>query len=254
MTRASRRWVGFILLGVGLVALGYVVRQRLGIPDLDPESIRAWVLEAGPIAPVLCVALVAGRSFVGLPSQLVLTVAGLCFGTAWGTVYGAIGLELSGLVTFQLARMAGRDAVHRSIPERLRPLVARAGERPGALFIAIGTGYPIGVLTAYHGLAGVTAMKFGVFALALGAGAIPRAATYAYFGNSLIAGDFELILVATAIILGLLALPLLFPSGRAFLARVVLGKAEQVSDGADGDEAPALKPIARAEDSGQNPP
>jgi hypothetical protein len=68
------------------------------------------------------------------------------------------------------------------------------------------------------------------------------------------AGDFELILVATAIILGLLALPLLFPSGRAFLARVVLGKAEQVSDGADEDEAPALKPIARAEDSGPNPP
>ena len=112
--------------------------------------------------------------------------------------------------------------------------------RPGALFITLATGYPVGVLTAYHALAGVTPMKFGVFTLALALGAIPRAATYAYFGNSLLAGELKLILTATAIILALLASPLLFPSGRAFLERVVLGK------GMDNDSAD-LKPPAGEE-------
>jgi len=192
MNKTGRKWMGFVILGLSLLALGIFVRDRLGI-DLDPESIRQWVLSAGPIAPVLCVAMVAGRSVIGLPSQLVLIVAGLSFGIFWGTVYGALGLEISGLITFQLARVAGRESVHRKIPERLRPIIARAGERPGAVFIAVGTGYPIGVLTAYHALAGVTPMKFRVFAFALALGATARAATYAYFGNSLMAGELKLV-------------------------------------------------------------
>ena len=237
--------MGFTALGLGLLALGIFVRTQLGI-NLDPESIRLWVLSAGPIAPILCVAMVAGRSVIGLPSQVVLIVAGLSFGTFWGTVYGALGLEITGLVTFQLARTAGRESVHRKIPQRLRPIVARAGERPGAVFVAVATGYPIGVLTAYHALAGVTSMKFGVFAFSLGLGATARAATYAYFGNSLMAGEFKLVGIATAVILGLLALPLVFPSGRAFFKRVLLGHPETSA-------AEATPPVL-AEDSAQTPP
>lgn len=239
MKTSHRKWIGLTGVGLGLLALGIFVRGRLGI-DLDPQSIRAWVLDAGPIAPLLCIAMVAMRSLIGLPSQLVLIVCGLSFGSVWGTVYGALGLEISGIVTFQLARAAGRDAVHRKIPDRLRPLVARAGERPGALFIAVGTAYPIGVLTAYHGLAGVTAMGSAVFAASLAVGAIVRAGTYAYFGNSLLAGDFQMILAATGLILALLALPLLFPSGRAFFKRVILGE--------DGNKEATFRASRRAED------
>jgi len=246
MKTAGRKWSGFVVLGLTLLALGIFVRDRLGI-ELDPESIRQWILSAGPIAPVLCVAMVAGRSVIGLPSQLVLIVAGLSFGVFWGTVYGALGLEISGLATFQLARIAGRDAVHRKIPRKLRPVIARAGERPGALFIAVGTAYPIGVLTAYHGLAGVTSMNLGVFAFSLALGSTVRAGTYAYFGNSLMAGELNVILLATGIILILLTLPLFFPSGRAFFRRVLL-------DTSDADpQKPEIKPTARAEDSTPTP-
>jgi uncharacterized membrane protein YdjX (TVP38/TMEM64 family) len=246
MKTAGRKWSGFVVLGLTLLALGFFVRDRLGI-ELDPESIRQWILSAGPIAPVLCVAMVAGRSVIGLPSQLVLIVAGLSFGVFWGTVYGALGLEISGLATFQLARIAGRDAVHRKIPQKLRPIIARAGERPGALFIAVGTAYPIGVLTAYHGLAGVTSMNLGVFAFSLALGSTVRAGTYAYFGNSLMAGELNVILLATGIILILLIVPLFFPSGRAFFRRVLL-------DTSDPDpKRPEIKPTARAEDSTPTP-
>jgi len=250
-----RKWGGLIVFGLALLFLGIFVRDRLGI-DLEPQSIREWILDTGPVAPVLCVGLVALRSLIGLPSQLVLIVAGLSFGVFWGTVYGAVGLEISGLITFQLARIAGRDAVHRKIPERMRPIIARAGERPGAFFIAVATAYPIGVLTAYHGLAGVTSMKVAVFSLALALGAVVRAGTYAYFGNSLLAGDLEMMFIATGIILGLMALPLFFPSGRAFFRRVFLGKAKTESEGAGaGPRSGDLSPRSPAaeEDSAQSP-
>jgi hypothetical protein len=71
-----------------------------------------------------------------------------------------------------------------------------------------------------------------------------RAATYAYFGNSLMAGELQLILIATAIILALLALPLFFSGGRAYLRRVVMGDAE-ASPPTSAD---------RAEDSTPSPP
>ena len=242
MSSKAKRWIGLTAIGLGLLFLGIFVRDRLGI-DLDPESIRTWVLDAGPVAPLLCVAMVALRSVIGLPSQVVLIVSGLAFGVFWGTVYGALGLEISGLVTFQLARIAGRDAVHQKIPKRLRPVVARAGERPGAVFIAVGTGYPIGVLTAYHALAGVTAMGFGVFASSLAVGSVVRAGTYAYFGNSLLAGDLDRLLLATGFILVLLALPLLFPSGRALLLRVVMGEdSPEPTTGPDREEDSAPTP------------
>jgi uncharacterized membrane protein YdjX (TVP38/TMEM64 family) len=241
MSRKTSRWLTLIGVAAALLAIGLAARFWLGI-EMTPQSLRSWVLDAGPVAPVVCVLMVALRSLIGIPSQLVLVVAGLSFGAAAGTLYGTLGLELSGLATFQLARLAGRDAVHKRIPERLRPIVQRAGDRPGALFIAVGTAYPIGVLTAYHALAGVTHMRLGVFAVALALGSTVRAGTYAFFGQSLVAGGIRPILEATVLISLLMILPLLFSSSRAWVLRVILGREDSVSS------------TARAADSTPNPP
>jgi hypothetical protein len=88
-------------------------------------------------------------------------------------------------------------------------------------------------------------MKFRVFAFALALGATARAATYAYFGNSLMAGELKLVVVATGVILGLLALPLAFPAGRAFFKRVLLGQPETAPETAEAT------PLVPAEDSTQ---
>jgi uncharacterized membrane protein YdjX (TVP38/TMEM64 family) len=223
MSPRVRKWLVVSILSIGVIAFAVWARRSLGI-EYDPLSLRELVLSLGPIAPVALIALIALRAAIGVPSQLVLIVAGLCFGTLLGTLYGAIGITLSGIATFLLARYAGRDAIEPRIPERVRPFVEQAGERPGAIFIAIGTGYPIGFITAYHALAGVTPMRLATFTFALAVGATARAATYTYFGSSLVAGGIRPVIEATLVIGVVLALPLLFARTRTWLLNVVLAR------------------------------
>ena len=223
MTARVRKPLILALAAAATVGGAIWMRQTLGI-ELDPRALRDLVNGLGPVAPVALVLLITFRGLLGIPSQLVLIVAGLCFGTLVGALYGALGLTASGLGTFLIGRYAGRDALESRSPPRLRPLLELAGERLGAVIIAVATGYPIGFLTAYHALAGVTRMRLGAFAIALAVGSSVRAATYTFFGNSLVQGGIGPILQATAVIAAALALPLLMPSTRGWLKRMLIAR------------------------------
>ena len=213
-----------LVLGCATALAGTLwARHALGI-ELDPRSLRDFVDRIGPAAPVALILLITFRSLLGVPSQLALIAAGLCFGTLAGTVYGALGLIASGLGTFLLARYAGREALQSRAPARLMPLLETVGDRLGAILVAVGTGYPVGFITGYHALAGVTPMRLGTFTIALAIGSSCRAATYTFFGNSLVTGGLAPVLQATAVIVAAMALPLLFPGSRTWIKRLVLAK------------------------------
>lgn len=216
----ARRW---IRLGVGLavlVAVFVALRGALGL-ELDPAAIGAAMERLGPFAPLAFVGLVVFRVPLGLPSQLVLIGGGAVFGALEGTLYGAVGLLLSALVYFVAARWAGRQAVESRLPERLRGLLDVAASRAGALFMAVGTAYPFGPITSYHLLAGITAMSVAVFTLAVGAGALVRAALYTAFGSALMEGDGRAMLGAGACALIALFLPLAFSGPRGWLLQAM---------------------------------
>jgi uncharacterized membrane protein YdjX (TVP38/TMEM64 family) len=203
-----------------LVTVGYT-RRQLGL-DLDPMGLRATVQSFGSLGPLVFISLVSLRMFLGLPSQLLMVVGGLCFGIALGTLYGATGLVCSGVCTFIAARWAGREAIMRRVPEKLQPIFDRAGSRLGAVFIFIGTGYPIGFITGYNALAAVTNMTFLQFLPAVMGGSLVRAGLFAYFGDSLTAGGFEALVGATIAILCVAILPLLFPPSRRWIASLLM--------------------------------
>ncbi len=210
-----------LLLSIGAAAglAGAVwTRHALGL-EFDPRSLRDFVASLGPAAPLALVLLITFRSLLGIPSQLALIAAGLCFGTLAGALYGSLGLTASGLGTFLLARYAGREALESRAPPRLKRLLERSGNRLGAVLVAVGTGYPIGFITGYHALAGVTRMRLATFGVALVVGSGVRAATYTFFGSSLVAGGLAPVLQATALIAAVLALPLFSPRARAWLKR-----------------------------------
>lgn len=216
----ARRWIRLAVGLAVLVAVFLALRGALGL-ELGPASIGATVERLGPFAPLAFVGLVVFRVPLGLPSQLVLIGGGAVFGTLEGTLYGAVGLLLSALVYFLAARWAGREAVEARLPERLRGLLDVAGSRAGALFMSVGTAYPFGPITGYHLLAGVTAMSLLVFALAVGAGALVRAALYTAFGSALVEGDGRALLVAGAAALAALLLPLAFAAPRGWLLQAL---------------------------------
>ncbi len=254
---ANRMRKPLILGGTLVVTTGFAfwARRSLGI-EFDPRSLRDYVLDLGPIAPVVMVLLVALRSVIGIPSQLVLIASGLCFGIVRGTLYGTLGLVTSGLLTFLLARYAGSEYVERQVPARLRPMLDQAGDRLGAIFVAFATGYPIGIITAYHAIAGITAMRLGVFLVAVTLGSIVRAGTYAVFGNSMLEEGYAPLLQATALLGAAFGLPLLIPRVREIVLRVLMphhpAAADTENDATEGSDA--ISSPAHARDSTQNPP
>jgi uncharacterized membrane protein YdjX (TVP38/TMEM64 family) len=205
-----------VLIVMLLLAAATALRRTLGL-DLDVESVRAFADGLGPAAPVLFVALVAGRALLALPSQVVLIVAGLCFGTFVGALVGGTGLMLSGLALFLMARYAGRATIEQRLGPPFGRLLDLAGRRAGALALALGCAYPIAPLSPIQAAAGLTPMTVLLFVLGAFAGSFTRAATFAYFGDALVGSSLTGLVWATLAFLTILLIPLAFPRGRAWL-------------------------------------
>ncbi len=225
MSSKNRKRLIFFFILVIVVTAGLLARHFLGIDwstdDLSADVLRAHLRSLGPVFPLVCIALVAFRSFMGIPSGLALIMVGIAAGPIPGTLYSTIGLVFSGTAIFLMARLAGREAVEARIPERFRHLLKLVGDRPGIFVVLLGTAYPIGVLTPLHALAGVSAMPILGFELALVVGGAIRSATYIYFGSSLVGGELIPILQASGVLVAALALPLLFPGTRRWLSRLL---------------------------------
>lgn len=222
---------------VVLIGLGSQLRASLGL-DLSVESLRTFAEGLGPAAPLLFVGVVALRSFLALPSQVVLIAAGLCFGTVLGAIVGGVGLMLSGFAIFLGARYAGRESVEAKVGTRFRGLMD-ATEGPGAaVAIALGSGYPISPLSPIHATAGLSLITVPLFLSGAFGGGLIRAGIFSYFGNAILEEGVGQIAIAATALAVLLALPLLFPSGRQWLARL-FGRGAASSPDEAGQPMPA---------------
>lgn len=218
-----------VLLGaIAVIALGRVLAARAGLA-WDPSSVRQLVAGLGAWGPLLFVALVTFRQVILVPSQILLVAGGLCFGVTAGTLYGAAGLVLSALLVFLLARYVGKEAMLARIPDGLKPVLDAAGRRAGPALIAIGTGYPVGPLTAYHAGAGLTTMSALTFMAAVTVGGLVRGLVFTYFGSALVDGIGRELLLAGVLLLAAASLPLASPRARRWL----LGGAGESQDTAD---------------------
>ena len=205
---------------IALIALGRVFAARAGL-EWNPTSVRELVAGLGPWGPVLFVGLITFRQIILIPSQILLVAGGLCFGVLAGTIYGAVGLVLSGTTLFLIARYVGKEAMLARIPDELKPVLDAAGRRAGPALIALGTGYPVGPLSAYHAAAGLTTISLGVFVAAVAVGGLVRGLIYTYFGSALVEGLGGTLLLAGALLLLATLLPLASPRAR----RWILGSA-----------------------------
>jgi len=204
-----------------VVLVGGWARDQLGI-DLDVDSVRDFAEGLGAAGPVLFVFVIAGRSLLALPSQIVLIAAGLCFGTLVGTVVGGVGLTMSGLILFITARYAGRDSIEQRIGKRGKRILEFASRRSGAAMLAIACGYPITPLSPIQAAAGLTPMPIPNFVIAAFVGGSIRASIFAYFGNALVDASTADMLIASCAFVLILATPLVFPTGRTWLREIFI--------------------------------
>jgi len=205
----------WLTLGVvALIGVAITLRRALDI-EWTAESIRDFVAGAGVWGPIVYILLFAFRIAILVPSQFMLLAAGILFGATLGTVYGAVGLTISGLINFGLVRFAGADAIRARFPKRFDPAFALAQSRMGAGAVALATGYPVGPITAIQLAAAITGMTLATFLFSVLVGALVRAATYSYFGNALLEG--QSLFIAGAFFAAAFVIPLLIPRSRAWL-------------------------------------
>lgn len=168
----------------GAFVAGHHLRGHLPA-ELTPRSIHDWVVGLGWTGALVYLGVLVFRQFLLLPAALVLPVGGLCFGALLGTLLGAIGLILSALMKFALARTVGRDWVRPHLGARLRALEARV-DRVGPVLIGMSTAHPAGPLSPLHWAAGLSSLPPAAFAGAVVLGAPVRAFAYAFFGSTLL--------------------------------------------------------------------
>jgi uncharacterized membrane protein YdjX (TVP38/TMEM64 family) len=221
------------LLPIALIALvaggyyaGAVLRADLGI-EWSVQAVQAFVLGLGLKAPLIFVGLVIFRQFFFLPSGVVLTAGGLLFGAALGTLLGGIGIVLSALMLFFLARGMGSGWVRSRLRARFRSFDRRA-RTAGPVVVGLMTGHPMGVMTPFHLAAGISGVSWLAFlVVVLVAGPI-RAATYAYLGASLLDVGSARFWLASGLLVALALLPLAHPKlrrwGLRLLARGLPGR------------------------------
>lgn len=191
---------------------GVALRAHLGF-DLDADRLRAQVEGLGPLAPVLFVAALSLRFVLFVPSALLLTMGGAIFGVTLGTLYGALGLTLMGLLQFLLVQIAGAEALRARVPERFAGALRAARSWRGAATLAVVSAYPVGPQTPVQLAAALAGMSLVTFLASIGAGAMLRAGLFSWFGSSLLEG--ERALLVGGLIGALVLLPFAHPRSRA---------------------------------------
>jgi len=124
-----------------IIALGalLVAGATSGLLDAarDPERVRMLVEATGPLAPALFVTAFATLSPFGMPALFLILGAVLVWPIWLALLLSWAGAVGAGLVGFAFARFAARDWVEARLPQRLRHLDTRVGERPVSTTILI---------------------------------------------------------------------------------------------------------------------
>lgn len=205
-----------VIVAIGTV--GHLLRTSLGLGSL--AELQEAVDRLGWFGPVLFLGLVIFRQVLAVPAGLILPVGGLCFGALGGTVLGGVGLIVSGMGKFAIARSLGRDLVRRKFGAQLEWFETRI-ERLGPMVIGISTAHPFGILSPFHWAAGLSSLSFASFAVALVLGAPVRAFAYSVFGSTLTDTDSDSFVLASAVLIAIIVVPLAIPGvRRRLLARI----------------------------------
>lgn len=203
ITSARARFVVFVLFVLGTAAVAIFV---LGQLKWKPDEIRAAVAEWRTLAPLVFIALFALRPFVFFPSTVLFIAAGLAFGPLFGTLYSVLGGAAAALITFGLARALGRDFVQGRLPPRLAQLQR---EQWGTGLVFLLNLVPLVPITAVNYTAGLSKMSLHGYLLAVVAGLAPRAFAYCFFGDSLINLRSFRVVLALALLGGMVLVPAL---------------------------------------------
>jgi uncharacterized membrane protein YdjX (TVP38/TMEM64 family) len=207
-----RRILTLLAILVLLGAIGQVTRHAVGV-DLTPASIQTWVQSLGWKAPFVFFCLVSCRHFLLMPSTLLMTVGGVCFGTMLGGLLGLAGIIVTAVVEFTLLRKVRPPGLVRWAKKE-GSTVGRAIERGTPMAVTLAGAIPPTPFTAFHCAAAFTTISFSSFMIAVIVGATIRSFALAYFGAGLLSAEPTRLLAGALVLTLLVVVPLAHPGIR----------------------------------------
>jgi uncharacterized membrane protein YdjX (TVP38/TMEM64 family) len=173
----------------------------------SPSGMRALLLDAGAMAPLVALAAWMLLTPALFPGTLLAAACGLAFGATGGAALALAGAVAGGLTAFALGRTVARRPVERLVGRhpRLGRLHGRL-ERDGFAAVLATRLMPGVPATWLHYAAGASPVRLRAFAAAIAVGALLRVVPYALLGQGLGSGSLATLAVAAAsIVVGGLA-------------------------------------------------
>ncbi|WP_106589678.1 TVP38/TMEM64 family protein [Salsuginibacillus halophilus] len=190
--KRSKRWIG---LGLILLVGAFVWWNRETI-DLQPETLRDWILSFGWWAPVIYVVLYTLRPLVWFPSSIFSLAGGLAFGF-WGFFLSVAGAVAGAALSFLIARWFGAELVKKEWTGKAKT-VQKQMEAHGFLYVLAVRLVPVVNFDVVSYAAGLSKVRFGPYLLGTAVGLLPGAAAYTLAGASIAEQNITLIGLAVA--------------------------------------------------------
>ena len=192
MSQASRVALATIWLVLLAAAGAYLVwtPHPFGL-DLSQASIAAWIRSLGAAGCLGVIVLMVIHSFLPFPAEIVVLVAGLLYGTAWGALYSWLGAMAGAALCFWLARWLGRDLVLKMLTPAQRQRLDgwTAAHSPETLLAA--RLIPVVSFNLVNYGAGLTTVSWGTFLWTTAIGILPMTVAMAFWGEHMQRGSWQ---------------------------------------------------------------
>jgi uncharacterized membrane protein YdjX (TVP38/TMEM64 family) len=227
------------LLRAALVAIVItavlMTMRRLHLTDhLSIERMRALIDGAGPLGPVVFIAIFISGFFLPGPEMISVAFGGVLFGPVWGFVYSWIACIIGTALPFILVRYGAQEWAQRALRDRfprIRALDDRL-ERQGVLTVAL---LRLVFLLAppLNWSLGATRVLFRDYVLGTGIGIVPGLGLTVFLADRIADTGFSSGLLTLEVVGPAAALAVLIGIGLAIGHRVMRrsAAAQQPSDG-----------------------
>jgi uncharacterized membrane protein YdjX (TVP38/TMEM64 family) len=184
------RWRVIAALVVAFVAVvgGYFIASSIWgfSAEIDAEPFRDWVEGWGALGPVVFIFVMAASVlFAPIPNVPVFIAAGLAWGPLLGTVYSLIGLMIGSTAAFWISRRLGRRWLPRLIGRHNASRIDALADSMGGRVLFLARMLPVVNFDWLSFVAGVTSIRYWVFAVASFFGMIVPTAAAVVAGDGL---------------------------------------------------------------------
>lgn len=200
------RLVLFLLLAVA-ITLAVIYRDQF-----HAATLKDWVQDAGPVAPLLFILIRALATVLFLPGSIMTLTGGALFGPVFGTFYNLTGATLGATLAFLVSRYLAADWVANKAGGHAKQLI-NGVEEEGWRFVAFVRLVPLFPFNLLNYALGLTRIRLLHYIIATYIFMLPGAIAFTYLGyagREAIAGG-EGMIQKGLLILGLLAVAAFLP-------------------------------------------